>query len=64
MCKNIADYYEKTGNFKESLEYFKKFHGKSSDFSNIFNMIQISDKELYRAKNMGRNITFLNNLIK
>jgi diguanylate cyclase (GGDEF)-like protein len=37
--------------------------GKSSDFSNISSMIKIADKELYKVKNMGRNITFLNSFI-
>lgn len=37
--------------------------GKSSNFSNISNIIQIADKELYKAKNNGRNLIYLNNLI-
>ena len=38
--------------------------GKFSDFINISNMIEIADKELYKAKNIGRNVTFLKSLIK
>jgi len=38
--------------------------GKLSNFNNISDMIQIADKELYKAKNMGRNITFLNSFIE
>ncbi|MGB4438755.1 MAG: GGDEF domain-containing protein [Sedimentibacter sp.] len=34
--------------------------GKASDFNSISNMVKIADKELYRAKGMGRNITLLN----
>lgn len=37
--------------------------GKVSNLNNISNMIEIADKELYRAKNMGRNTIFLNSLI-
>jgi len=33
--------------------------GKASDFINVSNMIQIADEGLYKAKNMGRNITFI-----
>jgi diguanylate cyclase (GGDEF)-like protein len=33
--------------------------GKPSNWSSIPEMIQLADKELYRAKNMGRNITFV-----
>ncbi|MHB8127024.1 MAG: tetratricopeptide repeat-containing diguanylate cyclase [Desulfitobacteriaceae bacterium] len=36
--------------------------GKLTNFKNISSMIQYADKELYKAKNMGRNITSLNNL--
>ena len=38
--------------------------GKLSDFKNISSIIQLADKELYKAKNMGRNITALNNLME
>lgn len=38
--------------------------GKASDFNIISNMIQTADKELYKAKNMGRNITLLKSIIK
>lgn len=38
--------------------------GKPSNLTNISNMIQFADKELYKAKNMGRNITLINNLIE
>lgn len=38
--------------------------GKPSNLINISSMIQFADKELYRAKNMGRNITLINNLIE
>lgn len=38
--------------------------GKLSNFNNISDIIQIADKELYKAKNMGRNITFLNSFIE
>ncbi|MFL0247232.1 GGDEF domain-containing protein [Candidatus Clostridium stratigraminis] len=34
--------------------------GKASDFYSITSIIEIADKELYKAKNMGRNITLLN----
>jgi diguanylate cyclase (GGDEF)-like protein len=37
--------------------------GKLSEFSNISNIIQIADKELYKAKDMGRNITMLKKMI-
>lgn len=37
--------------------------GKLSSFSNISDIIQIADNELYKAKDMGRNITLLNNII-
>lgn len=33
--------------------------GKVSNLNNIHNMIEIADKELYKAKNMGRNIITL-----
>lgn len=38
--------------------------GKPSNLNSISNMIQLADNELYKAKNMGRNITFLNCLLK
>ncbi|MDF2473673.1 MAG: diguanylate cyclase [Anaerocolumna sp.] len=38
--------------------------GNLSSFDSVANIIQIADKELYRSKNMGRNITFVNNRIK
>jgi len=34
--------------------------GKVSDFNSISEMIIIADKELYKAKGMGRNITLIN----
>lgn len=33
--------------------------GRSSDFSSMSEMLELADKELYRAKDMGRNITIL-----
>ena len=36
--------------------------GKASYFKGISNMVQIADKELYKAKNMGRNMTLLKNI--
>lgn len=37
--------------------------GKTSQFDNISDIIQVADKELYKAKNMGRNIVYINNLV-
>jgi len=37
--------------------------GKASDFNKITDMIEIADEQLYKAKNMGRNITILKSLI-
>lgn len=36
--------------------------GQISDFSNIPEMLQIADKELYRAKSMGRNLTLIRSM--
>ena len=33
--------------------------GKSSDFTSMAEMLELADKELYRAKDMGRNMTLL-----
>lgn len=33
--------------------------GKALDFKSISNLLEVSDKELYKAKDAGRNITFL-----
>lgn len=33
--------------------------GKVSDFKSVSNILDVSDKELYKAKDSGRNITFL-----
>lgn len=38
--------------------------GRLSNFNNISNMIDLADKELYKAKNMGRNITLINSLLE
>jgi diguanylate cyclase (GGDEF)-like protein len=38
--------------------------GKLSNFNNVSNMIEIADKELYKAKDVGRNSTFINSMIK
>lgn len=38
--------------------------GKSLNFNSVSNVIQIADKELYKAKDMGRNITFINSFIE
>jgi len=38
--------------------------GRLSSFHNANQIIQMADKELYKAKNMGRNITLLNSLIE
>jgi len=38
--------------------------GKLSSIGNISNMIEIADKELYRAKDMGRNLIFINNMME
>jgi len=38
--------------------------GKLSNFNNISSMIKIADKELYMAKDGGRNITFINSVIE
>lgn len=35
--------------------------GKLSSFKKISNLIQIADEELYKAKNMGKNIAFIKN---
>lgn len=37
--------------------------GKTSQFDNISDIIQVADKELYKAKNNGRNIVYINNLV-
>ena len=37
--------------------------GKVSNFNNISDMMQIADKELYKAKDMGRNISLLKDMI-
>lgn len=34
--------------------------GKASNFNNISDMIRVADKELYKAKNAGRNVTLVN----
>lgn len=36
--------------------------GRVSEFKTMPNMMEIADKELYKAKNMGRNITKIKNL--
>ncbi|SDY63439.1 diguanylate cyclase (GGDEF) domain-containing protein [Proteiniborus ethanoligenes] len=36
--------------------------GNSSDFSSIANIMEIADRELYRAKEMGRNMTILRDM--
>lgn len=36
--------------------------GSSLDFSSMANIIETADKELYRAKEMGRNMTILRNM--
>lgn len=38
--------------------------GRVSDFKTMVNMMEVADKELYRAKNMGRNNTKIKNLSK
>jgi len=38
--------------------------GKASDFDKTTDMIQNADEQLYKAKNMGRNITILKTLIE
>lgn len=38
--------------------------GRPTHFGNVSNMMQIADKQLYKAKNMGRNIAFLKNLLE
>lgn len=37
--------------------------GKISDFKSYSNLLEISDKELYKAKDAGRNITLLKNIL-
>lgn len=36
--------------------------GSSSDFRSMANMLEFADKELYRAKEMGKNMTILNHV--
>lgn len=38
--------------------------GKASYYDKIPNMLQIADKELYKAKDMGRNITLIKNIVE
>lgn len=37
--------------------------GKAADLKSISNMLKIADKQLYKAKNMGRNITLLRDIM-
>lgn len=62
-AENIGLYYIYNGEKKATTISVGGVIGRSSDFSSMSEMLELADKELYKAKDMGRNITILRNLI-
>jgi len=52
VCKTVAEYYEKTGNFRDSLEYCKKYCRVNEEImiSNLGNKLEILKIELGHLK--------------
>lgn len=57
--ERIGLYYMDKGERKNVTISVGGAMGNSSDFSSMANLIESADKELYRAKEMGRNMTIL-----
>lgn len=56
ICKTLSEYYEKAGNFKVALEYFKKYSGVNEEImtSNIGNKLEILKIELGYLKDKDK----------
>ena len=57
--EKIGLYYMYKGEKRDTTISVGGIIGKSSDFASMAEMLELADKELYRAKDMGRNITRL-----
>lgn len=60
--ERIGLYYIDKGEHKNVTISVGGAIGSSSDFKSIANIMEFADKELYRAKEMGRNMTFLRDI--
>lgn len=60
--ERIGLYYMDKGEHKNVTISVGGAIGSSLDFSSMANIIETADKELYRAKEMGRNMTILRNM--
>ena len=60
--ERLGLYYMEKGEYKNVTISVGGAIGNSSDFSSIANIMEIADRELYRAKEMGRNMTILRDM--
>ena len=60
--ENLGLYYMDRGEKRKTTISVGGVVGPKSCFTSMSRIIELSDKELYRAKDMGRNITILKNL--
>ncbi len=60
ITKANADYYEKTGNYRKALDYYKRFWTISDSLSNVEKMSQLSELEIkYEVREKEKHIELL-----